>query len=222
MYRFCKRVMDIVLSLLGLIVLLPVLLLLAILIRIDSKGSPIFRQERVGKGGELFQIFKLRTMKMNAPRSVATWELEDVDDHITRLGRILRKTSLDELPQLLNVLRGDMSLIGPRPLVPGEKDIHEARMRKGAYDVRPGITGWAQVNGRDCVDPETKAELDAYYAKNPSVFLDIKIMVFSVFIVLTGRGVREGATEFDNEIDEHKPSPRKRRASGSYDEKSAS
>lgn len=202
MYRFVKRALDIVLSLLGLLLLLPLLLVLCVLIRLDSKGPAIFKQQRVGRGGSLFGIFKLRTMHVDTPRDVATSELSNAASHITRLGHILRKTSLDELPQLINVLRGDMSLIGPRPLVPGEKDIHEARLEKGAYDVRPGITGWAQVNGRDCVDPETKAELDAIYAHDLSLWLDVKIILFSVFCVLTARGVREGATKFDEEIDE--------------------
>ncbi len=202
MYRFFKRLTDIALSLLGLLALSPLLLLLLLLIRVDSKGSPIFRQRRVGKDGRLFEVFKLRTMKTSAPKSVATAELQNPDAHITRIGHFLRKTSLDELPQLLNVLRGDMSLIGPRPLVPEEKGIHEERMRRGAYAVRPGITGWAQVNGRDCVDPATKAELDAFYARNTSLGLDLKILAFTAFCVLTARGVREGATEFDEEIDE--------------------
>ena len=213
MYRFIKRALDILLSMVGLAALCPLLLLLMLLIRLDSPGSPLFRQQRVGRDGRLFEIYKLRTMNTNAPRDVATAELCDADAHITRLGRILRKTSLDELPQLLNVLFGQMSLIGPRPLVPGEKGIHEARMALGAYTVRPGITGWAQVNGRDCLDPQTKAELDAYYAHHVSFWLDMKIIVFSCICVLTARGVREGATEFDEEIDERKD--RAREKSGS-------
>lgn len=212
MYRVIKRGMDILFSALGLIALSPLFLLLILIVRLDSKGPAIFRQQRVGRGGRLFEIYKLRTMKTSAPHDVATAELADAAAHITRVGHILRKTSLDELPQLLNMLRGDMSLIGPRPLVPGEKGIHEARMARGAYDVRPGITGWAQVNGRDCVDAETKAELDAYYAKHVSLYLDFKIVIFSFFIVLTARGVREGATAFDEAIDERK-APAKESAS---------
>ncbi len=212
MYRFIKRALDIALSLAGLILLLPVLALLVLVIRLDSSGRALFKQQRVGKGGVPFEIIKLRTMNLSAPHDVATSALENPNAHITRIGRILRKTSLDELPQLVNVLRGDMSLIGPRPLVPNEKDIHEARFAKGAYDVRPGITGWAQVNGRDCVDPDTKAELDAYYAHNVTMWMDIKIIVFSVFCVLTARGVREGVTPFDEEIDEQQRASRREKA----------
>lgn len=204
MYHIVKRVVDVVFAMVCLLLFAPFLLALLMIIRLDSKGSPMFRQQRIGLHGNLFWIYKLRTMKTSAPSDVATKDLVDVNAHITRVGHILRKTSMDELPQLYNILRGDMSLIGPRPLVPGEGSIHQARMERGAYDVRPGITGWAQVNGRDCVDPETKAELDAFYAKNVSLRLDLKIVVFSVFCVLTARGVREGATTFDDEIDEQK------------------
>lgn len=204
MYVSVKRVLDLLFAIISLFILSPLLLILLVLIRVDSKGGPIFRQERIGRYGNTFWIYKLRTMKTTTPRDVATKDLLDPDSHITRVGHFLRKTSVDELPQLINILRGDMSLIGPRPLVPGEGEIHEARLRLGAYNVRPGITGWAQVNGRDCVDMETKAELDAFYANNVSMRLDIKIIVFSIFCVLTARGVREGATEFDEEIDERR------------------
>lgn len=204
MYRAVKRGIDIVCAAVGLLLLSPVFLLLIALIRLDSPGAAIFRQQRVGRHGRLFEVYKLRTMKTSAPANVATAELVDAGTHITRVGRILRRTSLDELPQLLNVLKGEMSLIGPRPLVPGEQGIHEARTACGAYDVRPGITGWAQVNGRDCVDAETKAELDGYYAQHVSAWLDAKIVIFSFLCVLTARGVREGATPFDEEIDERK------------------
>ena len=206
MYGYVKRGADALFSVIGLLLLSPLFLLLFVLIRLDSKGPAIFRQQRVGRNGRLFMVYKLRTMKESAPSSVATAELDNPVAYITRVGRVLRKTSLDELPQLVNVLRGDMSLIGPRPLVPGEKDIHEARAELGAYGVRPGITGWAQVNGRDCVNPPTKAALDAYYANNVSFWLDIKIIAFSFLCVLTARGVREGVTEFDEEIDERKKS----------------
>ena len=204
MYPKIKRFLDVLFAILCLILLSPLLLLLLIVIRIDSKGNPVFRQERVGRYGNTFLIYKLRTMKTTAPQNVATKDLCDAESHITRVGHILRKTSLDELPQLFNILRGDMSLIGPRPLVPGEAAIHEERLKRGAYNVRPGITGWAQVNGRDCVDPETKAALDATYANEVSPGLDLKIIIFSVFCVLTARGVREGLTEFDDEIDERR------------------
>ena len=143
-------------------------------------------------------------MNTSAPRDVATSELQNAETHITRVGRVLRKTSLDELPQLFNVLKGEMSLIGPRPLVPNEKDIHELRRQTGAYRVRPGITGWAQVNGRDCILPPDKARLDGYYADHMSLWLDLKIIVYSVICVLTARGVREGALPYDEDVDGEK------------------
>ena len=187
MYPVFKRLLDIVLSLAALLVLLPLLLVLMLLIRVDSEGPAIFTQQRVGREERLFPIFKLRTMNVSAPHDVATSELYDAQSHITRVGRVLRKTSLDELP-----------------LVPGEKDIHALRRQTGAYRVRPGITGWAQVNGRDCVLPEDKARLDGYYADHLSLALDLKILVFSVFCVLTARGVREGALPFDESVDGEK------------------
>lgn len=201
MYPFFKRLLDIVLSLAALAALLPVLIVLAVLIKLDSPGPALFKQERVGRGEKHFLIYKLRSMNMSAPRDVATSELQNADAHITRVGRILRKTSLDELPQLFNVLKGEMSLIGPRPLVPNEKDIHELRRQTGAYRVRPGITGWAQVNGRDCILPPDKARLDGYYADHISLALDAKIIVYSVICVLTARGVREGALPYDEDVD---------------------
>lgn len=202
MYHIMKRIIDVVFAFLGLLFLSPLLIVILLVIRLDSKGSAIFCQQRVGLHGNLFVIYKLRTMRVTAPHNVATKDFVDADMHITRVGHILRKTSLDELPQLFNILLGDMSLIGPRPLVPSEVGIHEERLARGAYEVRPGITGWAQVNGRDCVDPITKAELDAFYAHHISFLLDLKILIFSVICVLTARGVREGATEFDEDIDE--------------------
>lgn len=204
MYSFFKRLLDIVLSLTALIVLAPLLLVLALLVKLDSPGPAFFKQKRVGRNEKLFDIYKFRSMYTSAPRDVATSELQNAESHITRVGRVLRKTSLDELPQLFNVLKGEMSLIGPRPLVPNEKDIHELRREKGAYRVRPGITGWAQVNGRDCVLPVDKARLDGYYADHISFGLDVKIIIFSVICVLTARGVREGALPYDEDVDGEK------------------
>ena len=204
MYSFFKRLLDIVLSLTALIVLAPLLLVLALLVKLDSPGPALFKQKRVGRNEKLFDIYKFRSMYTSAPRDVATSELQNAESHITRVGRVLRKTSLDELPQLFNVLKGEMSLIGPRPLVPNEKDIHELRREKGAYRVRPGITGWARVNGRDCVLPVDKARLDGYYADHMSFGLDVKIIIFSVICVLTARGVREGALPYDEDVDGEK------------------
>ncbi|HML45309.1 MAG TPA: sugar transferase [Clostridia bacterium] len=191
-YLWIKRVVDIILALCLLILLAPLFAVVALLIRADSPGPVIFKQERVGKDEKLFRVYKFRTMVETAPASVATSELKNAPRYITRMGRVLRKSSIDELPQLINILRGEMSLIGPRPLVPQETEIHQRRSELGAYAVLPGITGWAQVNGRDCVDPQTKAALDAYYACHVSPFLDIKVLAYSVLCVVTARGIKEG------------------------------
>lgn len=191
-YLWIKRVVDTVLALCLLVLLAPLFAVVALLVRADSPGPVIFKQERVGKDGKLFRVYKFRTMVQAAPASVATSELKDAPRYITRVGRVLRKSSIDELPQLINILRGEMSLIGPRPLVPQEAEIHQRRSELGAYTVLPGITGWAQVNGRDCVDPLTKATLDAYYACHVSPLLDIKVLAYSVLCVLTARGIQEG------------------------------
>lgn len=211
MYRVLKRGMDIVVSLLSMIILSPILLVLMLLIRLDSPGSPVFAQTRVGRFGKPFTIYKLRTMQKTAPKSVATSELTDAKAHITRLGGFLRKSSLDELLQLFNILLGDMSLVGPRPLVPEEESVHEERLALGVYEFRPGITGWAQVNGRDQVQSGMKASLDAYYAENICFSLDMKILFMTAVRVLTGRGIQEGAQpgaeareeDMDAQTDDH-------------------
>lgn len=195
MYTTIKRALDIVVSLLALLVLAVPLLILMLLIRIDSPGAPLFAQRRIGRGGKPFTIYKLRTMKKTAPKSVATGQLADATAHITRLGAFLRKTSLDELPQFFNILRGDMSVVGPRPLVPEEESVHAERLQKGVYAVRPGITGWAQINGRDLVHAGMKADLDAYYAEHISFALDARIFFRTVGYVLTARGIQEGDRE---------------------------
>ncbi|MDR1570379.1 MAG: sugar transferase [Oscillospiraceae bacterium] len=202
MYRIIKRALDVLMSLALLILLSPLLVLVACLIKTDSPGSILFRQNRVGRDGKIFRILKFRTMYAHAPSSVATRMLLNADRCITRVGRTLRKSSIDELPQLINVLRGEMSLIGPRPLVPEEAEIHEQRAKLGAYRVRPGITGWAQVNGRDCVNAKTKAELDAYYAQRVSLGLDLKIVLFSLLCVITARGIQEGGESLEDRLED--------------------
>ena len=191
MYPSVKRGCDLLFAGIGLVLLLPVLLPLLLLIRLDSPGFPLFAQTRIGRGGKPFTVYKLRTMRRDAPRSVATMNLAQA--HITRLGAFLRKTSLDELPQLYNILRGDMSFIGPRPLIPEEEHVHAERMAKGVYVLRPGITGWAQINGRDQVCEGMKAELDAYYAQHLSLALDLRILIITIVCVLTARGIQEGS-----------------------------
>ncbi|GHU71634.1 UDP-phosphate galactose phosphotransferase [Clostridia bacterium] len=210
MYPHMKRVLDITLAATLLIVLAPLFIAISIIVCLDSPGPVFFLQSRVGRGGRMFRIYKFRTMYTYAPRSVATAELINSVGCITPLGRALRKSSIDELPQLINVLRGEMSLIGPRPLVPEEVEIHAVRTMLGAYNVRPGITGWAQVNGRDCVNVQTKAQLDAYYAQHMSIRLDIKVILYSVLCVITARGIQEGGGAIEDIIEET-PTERPRR-----------
>ena len=186
-----KRVLDFIISLFALIILSPLFLIVSVCILI-SDGSPVFfRQKRVGKNNELFEIYKFRTMKRGT-ENVASNDLSDADVKITRFGKILRATSIDELPQLLNILNGSMSLIGPRPLIPEETRIRELREKYNVYSVRPGITGWAQVNGRDNVSAEKKALLDKEYVEKQSLMFDIKIFFMTIHQVLCRKDVNEG------------------------------
>ncbi|HBL99155.1 MAG TPA: lipid carrier--UDP-N-acetylgalactosaminyltransferase [Ruminococcaceae bacterium] len=186
-----KRVLDFLISLFALIILSPLFLIVSVGVLI-SDGSPVFfRQKRVGKNNELFEIYKFRTMKRGT-ENVASNDLSDADVKITRFGKILRATSIDELPQLLNILNGSMSLIGPRPLIPEETRIRELREKYNVYSVRPGITGWAQVNGRDNVSAEKKALLDKEYVEKQSLMLDIKIFFMTIHQVLCRKDVNEG------------------------------
>ena len=186
-----KRVFDFLISLFALIILSPLFLIVSVGVLI-SDGSPVFfRQKRVGKNNELFEIYKFRTMKRGT-ENVASNDLSDADVKITRFGKILRATSIDELPQLLNILNGSMSLIGPRPLIPEETRIRELREKYNVYSVRPGITGWAQVNGRDNVSAEKKALLDKEYVEKQSLMFDIKIFFMTIHQVLCRKDVNEG------------------------------
>ena len=186
-----KRVLDFLISLFALIIFSPLFLIVSVGVMI-SDGTPIlFRQKRVGKNNELFEIYKFRTMKKGT-ENVASNELEDADSKITKFGKILRATSIDELPQLFNILNGSMSLIGPRPLIPEETEIRELRNKYNVYSVRPGITGWAQVNGRDNVSAEKKALLDKEYVEKQSLMFDIKIFFMTIHQVLCRKDVNEG------------------------------
>lgn len=193
-YRdFFKRILDIVLSSMALIVFAIPMLAIAIFIKIDSKEDPIlFKQVRMGKNDVPFQIYKFRTMRTDAPHQMATEKFENPEAYITKIGEKLRKSSLDELPQLLNVLKGDMSIIGPRPLIPKEKMVLAWRDEYGAEKVLPGITGLAQVNGRDELIGKEKAKYDAEYANSISFLLDLKILVKTVSDVVRSRGIHEG------------------------------
>jgi O-antigen biosynthesis protein WbqP len=189
-----KRIFDFTVSLLLIILLSPAFLLIGIIIAIDAGNPVIYKQYRVGKDNKLFYIYKFRTMKNNT-RLAATSELTEADECITRSGRILRKTSLDELPQLFNVLIGDMSFVGPRPLIPEEEDIHALRLEHGVYAVRPGLTGLAQVNGRDKVSIEEKVRLDSEYVNNRTIGLDIRIFLKTFINVFKMSDVVEGGHE---------------------------
>ncbi len=191
-YRFVKRGLDVLCSLVGIILMLLPMLVIALAIRLHSPGSALFRQRRIGLNGKVFTILKFRTMYQTAPHETSTEDLVDAGKHITRFGAFLRKTSIDELPQLFNVLRGDMSFIGPRPLIVSEKEVHRLRMQSGVYCIRPGITGWAQINGRDCIDAETKVYLDTEYLHNYSFTMDLKIALNTLFVVSSGDGYSEG------------------------------
>ncbi len=192
-YLFCKRTLDIVFSLSMSLILLPIGLVIAAVAAIDTKGSPIFVQERMGRNGRPFKMFKFRTMSVNAPANVATYLLDDAESYISRVGGLLRKLSLDELPQLLNILKGDMSFVGPRPVVLTETDLLELRRRNGAGTVRPGLTGLAQVNGRDDVAVGKKAQMDGAYVEDMCFITDMKIVFKTIGNVLTSKGVVEGA-----------------------------
>ena len=191
-YAFVKRSFDIVLSALMLVVLFPVFLVLAVVCAIDTKGTPLFFQTRMGRHNQPFKMLKFRTMDSKAPANVATHQLRDADRYISPIGAMLRKMSVDELPQLVNILKGDMSFVGPRPVILAEKDLLSLRVRNGACSVRPGLTGWSQVNGRDNLPIPEKAEMDGFYAKNIGVKMDMAVLVKTVSCVLRGSDVQEG------------------------------
>lgn len=190
--RFIKRMADILISLLAMVLLLMPMLVIAVAIYIDDPGAILFHQKRVGRGGKRFRFYKFRTMREGTPKYLSTMELEHPELYITRLGQFLRRYSLDELPQLFNVLRGDMSLVGPRPLISDEYEVHEMRMRFGVYNIRPGITGLAQVNGRDLCSPGQKVRWDVKYVENYSLLLDGKILLATLPKVFGAEGVVEG------------------------------
>ena len=192
MYRIVKRAIDIVLSFLGLVVLSPVLLIVTVVILLTSKGPALFSQTRVGIHKSEFKMYKFRSMKIDTPKNMPTHLLENPEQYITGVGRFIRKTSIDELPQLFNILKGDMSIIGPRPALPNQTDLLEERDRYGANDVRPGLTGWAQINGRDELPIEVKARYDGEYCKNISFSFDLKCFFMTIGKVLRSDGYVEG------------------------------
>lgn len=193
-YLRVKYVIDILLSAVALLVIWPILLFIAILIKLETPGPILFKQKRIGIHKTEFYIIKFRTMKIDTPRNTPTHLLENPQQYITKMGMILRKTSLDELPQLMNVIKGEMSLIGPRPALWNQYDLIENRDKYQANDVRPGLTGWAQVNGRDQLSINSKAELDGEYVKRISFFLDCKCFFMTINSVIRHRGIIEGNT----------------------------
>ena len=195
MYGQClKRVIDIILSGLGLICLSWLFLILIIAIKIDDPGPAFFTQKRVGRGKTYFPLHKFRSMKMCTPHDIPTHLLENPEQYITRMGRFLRKSSLDELPQIWDIFVGNMSIIGPRPALWNQYDLIEERDRYGANDIRPGLTGWAQINGRDELEIDVKARYDGEYVENISFGFDVKCFFGTIFSVLRSDGVVEGGT----------------------------
>ena len=195
-YLVVRSVIDRILAGIALVILSPLFLIVSIAQKISAPDEPIFfLQKRVGRNAHCFNIIKFRTMKSSAPKNVATGDLADPQIYISRLGRFLRDTSIDELPQLVNVVNGDMSLIGPRPLVYTEREIRFLRRWYGVYQVTPGITGWAQVNGRDTVDIYDKVYYDREYVQNVSLKFDLKVIWKSVLVVLGRKGVVDGKVD---------------------------
>lgn len=196
MYQsFFKRLLDIILSVLGILFLSWLFLILIVALKLDSRGPVLFKQKRVGKGKAHFSILKFRSMRVDTPRDMPTHMLQNPDMYITRVGKFLRKTSLDELPQLFNILLGHMSVVGPRPALWNQYDLLEERDRYGANNVRPGLTGWAQINGRDELEIPVKAKLDGEYVQKLSFSFDCKCFFGTISKVLRHEGIIEGATD---------------------------
>ena len=194
-YDIFKRIFDIFVSVVFLLVCWLPMLVIAIIIKCDSKGSAFFTQRRIGKDRKEFVLYKFRSMSTEAPKDMPTHELQHADAYITKVGKFIRRTSIDELPQFLNILKGDMSLIGPRPALYNQLDLADERDKYGANSVRPGLTGWAQINGRDDVDIPVKAKMDGEYVNNRSLWFDLKIIFGSFGAIISGRNITEGMRE---------------------------
>ena len=192
--NYIKRVIDFILSLVGLILLSPVFIILCLWIKLDSKGPILFKQKRFGKNKTFFYIYKFRTMRTDTPSDMPTHMLSDPDQYITRAGKFLRKTSLDELPQIINILKGEMAIIGPRPALWNQDDLIAERDRYNSNKVKPGLTGLAQINGIDELEIEVKAKLDGDYVKHMSFLFDMKCFFGTITSVLKHDGVVEGGT----------------------------
>lgn len=200
MYIKVKRFIDLILSFIGLLILSPIFLILILAIKLDSKGPVLFKQKRVGIHKTHFNILKFRTMKIDTPKDTPTHLLQNPDQYITKVGKFLRRTSLDELPQIWNIFVGEMSIIGPRPALWNQYDLIAERDKYGANDIRPGLTGWAQINGRDELPIEVKAKLDGEYVDKLSFRMDIKCFFGTIINVLKSDGVVEGGTGVLKEV----------------------
>lgn len=192
--KFFKRVIDVVLSFLGIIILLIPMLIIAIIIKCSSKGTIFFKQKRIGIHKTYFNLYKFRTMRTDTPHDMPTHLLENPEQYITSIGKFLRKSSLDELPQIFNIFTGKMSIIGPRPALWNQEDLIAERDKYGANDIRPGLTGWAQINGRDELEIDVKARLDGEYVEKLSLAFDCKCFFGTIFSVIKRDGVVEGGT----------------------------
>ncbi len=193
-YLIIKRIIDFIFALVGLIILSPLFVILVIAIKFDSKGPVLFKQKRVGIHITYFNILKFRSMRIDTPKDTPTHMLENPELWITKVGKFLRKTSLDELPQIINILCGSMSIIGPRPALWNQYDLIAERDKYGANDLKPGLTGWAQINGRDELPIEVKAKLDGEYVSNISFLVDVRCLFKTIVNVVKGDGVVEGGT----------------------------
>ena len=198
-YLAFKRMMDIILALAALFIIALPMLIVSLIVYIDDPGNVIFSQYRVGMGGHRFKLYKLRTMRRDTPKYMSTSEVDNPNRYITRVGHMLRRLSIDELPQLINVLKGDMSIVGPRPLISDEYEIHDLRMRFGVYKIRPGLTGLAQIHGRDTVTPADKVRWDVRYLEEFGLWTDVKIVLSTIPKIIGGHGVAEGFKNFINE-----------------------
>ena len=194
MYRYVKRGIDVILSGLAIVILSPVLLILCIAIKIDSRGSILFKQQRIGIHKSFFWIYKVRTMRTDTPKDMPTHLLANPEQYITKVGKFLRKTSLDELPQIFNIFKGEMSIVGPRPALWNQDDLIAERDKYGANDVTPGLTGWAQINGRDELEIPVKAKLDGEYVQKFGFIMDLRCFFGTFLSVVKGDGVVEGGT----------------------------
>lgn len=201
-YVGVKLVFDLIIALVGLLLLSPFMVVIAFLIKMDSKGPVFFKQKRIGRNKKHFYILKFRTMRTDTPKDTPTHLLQDPTTFITKIGAVLRKTSLDELPQIINILKCEMSVVGPRPALWNQYDLIEERDRYNANDIVPGLTGWAQVNGRDELPINKKAQLDGEYVNNMSLLFDLKIFVLTIVSIIKSEGVKEGADNYNKALND--------------------